>query len=86
MHFAGILSASTLRPLLRRSERLEGRSRSNHRILETGEDPYFQVGGAKLCNGGFGAKPQWCPGEKPLVKGTSSPEADDIFLFQRLIS
>jgi len=33
----------------------------------------------KLCNGGFWAKP-------PGVRGTKPPEADDIFLFRRLIS
>jgi len=52
---------------------------------ETEADPDLQLG-VKWRHGGLGRSPKWVPGAKPhQVRGTKSSEADDIFLFERLV-
>ena len=58
-------------------------------LSRLGADPDLQLREAKLCNGGLVAEaPKGSRGKAPGQgsEGRSPSEADDIFLFQRLIS
>ena len=50
-----------------------------------GANPDLQLWGKNYITGIWGQSPQWSPGAKPLVRGQRN-EADDIFIFQRLLS